>query len=180
MKIAIGTLRAPKIAGIQKAVESCPYFMNTQSEISYYPHNVESGISDMPLWVEEIMLWAKNRAQNLRLLESANYYVWIEGGTSAIWDKKYIFWVVYVENAQWEWHYGFSPHLEVPKLIEKMLYEDKKELGPIMGELSGNTDIRSENGSMGAWSNDMFTRTDEFCSAFQAAISPFYNDYYKM
>lgn len=75
MKIAIGTLRAPKVAGIQKAVESCPYFQDIQSEVTYHPHNVESGISDMPLSVEEIMLGAKNRAQNLRPIESADYYV---------------------------------------------------------------------------------------------------------
>jgi len=49
-----------------------------------------------------------------------------------------------------------------------------------MGELSGNTNIRSENGSMGAWSDDMFTRADEFSAAFKAAIAPFYNEYYKM
>lgn len=56
MKIAIGTLRAPKIAGIQKAVSSCPYFQDILSEITYHPHGVESGISDMPLSVDEIML----------------------------------------------------------------------------------------------------------------------------
>ena len=49
-----------------------------------------------------------------------------------------------------------------------------------MWELSGKTDIRSENWSMWAWSNDMLTRIDEFTSAFKAAISPFFNDYYKM
>jgi len=141
MKLAIGTTRAPKIAWIKSWVTACPYLQDT--EVEYFPHNVESGISDMPLTTEEIMLWAKNRAQNLKSLESADYYIWIEGGTAKIWDKAYIFWVVYVENHLWEWHYGFSPHLEVPSIVEKKLYEQWLELGPIMGELSGNTNIRS-------------------------------------
>jgi non-canonical (house-cleaning) NTP pyrophosphatase len=41
-----------------------------------------------------------------------------------------------------------SPAIEVPKKIEKMLYDEGKELGPIMEELSGVVDIRSKNGSM--------------------------------
>ena len=70
--------------------------------------------------------------------------------------------------------------MEVPKIVEKKLYIDWLELWPVMWELSWKTDIRSENGSMWAWSNDMLTRVAEFTSAFQAAISPFFNDYYKM
>jgi non-canonical (house-cleaning) NTP pyrophosphatase len=180
MKIALGTTRIPKIEWIKKGITHCPYFQDILTKIVYLPHSVESGISDMPLSMDEIMLWAKNRAQNLMVLESADYYIGIEWGVSTIWDKKYIFWVVYVENSSWEGHYGFSPLLEVPSIVEKKLYEEWLELGPVMWELSWNTNIRSENGSMGAWSNDMFTRADEFCSAFQSAISPFYNDYYKM
>lgn len=49
-----------------------------------------------------------------------------------------------------------------------------------MGELSGRVDIRSENGSMGAWSEDMFTRKDEFSVAMKAAMAPFFNKYYKL
>lgn len=70
--------------------------------------------------------------------------------------------------------------MEVPEFVENKLYHEGLELGPIMAELSGKTDIRSENGSMGAWSADMLTRRDEFESAFKAAISPFYNPYFKM
>ena len=70
--------------------------------------------------------------------------------------------------------------MEVPEAIAHKLYVEHLELVPIMAELSGKTDIRSENGSMGAWSEDMLTRKDEFESAFKAAISPFYNKYFKL
>lgn len=180
MKIAIWTTRAPKVEGIKQWIKQCPYFDNIDN-IEYILEKVESGISDMPLSIEETMLWAKNRAQNIKKHSiEADYYIWIEGGTTHIWDKKYIWWVVYVEDNSWKWHYGFSPMIEVPSKIEKMLYEDWLELWPIMWELSWNTDIRSENWSMWAWSNDMLTREAEFKSAFQAAISPFFNDYYNI
>lgn len=49
-----------------------------------------------------------------------------------------------------------------------------------MGELSGKVHIASENGSMGAWTEDMFTRKDEFEVAMKAAIAPFFNKYYRL
>lgn len=180
MKIAIWTTRLPKVEWIKDWIKNCPYFKDKEN-IEYILEKVESDISDMPLSKEEIMLWAKNRAQNIKKLWiDADFYIWIEWWTTDIWNKKYIWWVVYVENNLWEWHYWFSVMMEVPEKIEKMLYEQLLELGPIMWELSWKTDIRSENGSMWAWSHDMLTRIDEFSTAFKAAISPFFNDYYKM
>lgn len=70
--------------------------------------------------------------------------------------------------------------IEVPEKIDALLYVDGLELGKIMGDLSGNVDIRSQNGSMSAWSDDMFTRNDEFSVAFRAAIAPFFNPYYRL
>ncbi len=70
--------------------------------------------------------------------------------------------------------------VEVPAEVERRLYECDEELGPVMAELSGKTDIRSENGSMGAWTEDMFTRKDEFSVAMKAAMAPFFNRFYKL
>lgn len=180
MKIAIWTTRAPKVEGIKDWIKNCPYFSNI-NDIEFILEKVESNISDMPLSIDEIMLWAKNRAQNIKKLWiKADFYIWIEWWTTHIWEKKYIWWVVYIENDNEKWHYWLSPMMEVPEKIVKMLYEDWLELWPIMWELSWKTDIKSENWSMGAWSHDMLTRTDEFSTAFKAAICPFFNDYYKI
>lgn len=180
MKIAIGTLKTPKVEWVKEAVQTCPYFQNIES-IEYILESVSSNISDMPLSIEETMTGAKNRAQNLKKKWIiAEYYVGIEWGTTDIMGRKYIGGIIYIENNLWEWHFGFSPMLEVPKKVEKMLYEDWLELGPVMSKLSGITNLASKNGSMWAWSNDMFTRKDEFSDAFKAAIAPFYNSYYKL
>lgn len=181
MRIAIGTLKVPKIDGIKQWVNTCPYFEKIKDKVEYILLSVPSDISDMPLSIDETMQWAKNRAQNVKkewIL--ADYYVGIEGWTTIIWDKKYIGWIVYVENNMWEWHFGFSPMLEVPEYVAKKLYEEKMDLGPLMSELSGITNIASQNGSLWAWSDDMFTRKDEFSAAFQAAIAPFFNKYYQL
>ena len=181
MKIAIGTLRAPKVEGIKEAVASCPYFSEVKNEIEYILENVSSDISSMPLSVEEIMRGAKNRADNLlKAGIRADYYVGIEGGSTRLNEKAYVIGCVYVRDIDGTGHYGFSSMISMPKLVEKKLYEEGLELGPVMGELSGRIDIRSENGSIGAWTNDMFTRKDEFGTAFKMAIAPFYNEYYRL
>ncbi|MDD2745344.1 MAG: inosine/xanthosine triphosphatase [Candidatus Gracilibacteria bacterium] len=181
MKIAIGTERAPKVDGIKAGVAACPYLVDFADSMEYILKSVSSDIASMPLSIEETMKGAQNRAQNL-IKEGidADYYIGIEGGTTDVLGKKYLGGVVYIQNKSGEGHFGFSPHMEVPEFVEHKLYGEGLELGPIMAELSGKTDIRSENGSMGAWSADMLTRRDEFESAFKAAISPFYNPYFKL
>ena len=181
MRIAIWTLKAPKVEGVKSAVQTCPYFEKIKDKVEYILESVPSGISDMPLSIEETMTGAKNRAQNVKkkwIL--ADYYVGIEWGTTDIMGKKYIWWIIYIEDNMWEWHFWFSPMLEVPALVEKKLYEEGMDLWPLMSELSGTTNIQSQNGSMWAWSDDMFTRKDEFEDAFKAAIAPFFNKFYNL
>ncbi len=181
MKIAIWTTREPKVNWIKEWVNQCPYFKDIKEDIMYILEKVPSDISDMPISIEETITWAKNRAKNLiKKWIKADYYIWIEWWTYRVYDRAYIVWSVYIENSAWKWHYGFSSSMEVPKKVEKMLYEEKQELWPIMDKLSWEVNIWSKNGSMWAWSDDMFTRKGEFTDAFKAAISPFYNEYYNL
>lgn len=185
MKLAIWTTKEPKVEWIRVGVQECPYFQDiiaqTKEDVEYILESVSSDISDMPLSIEETMEWAKNRARNLiKKGIDADFYIGMEGWATIIGDKKYLGWVVYIENKAGEWHFGFSPMLEIPGKVEKMLYEDKEELGPIMSKLSGVTNIQSKEGSMWARSANMFIRKNEFWDAFKAAIAPFFNDFYKL
>ena len=181
MKIAIGTTRKPKIDGVKKAIETCPYFQNIEDEIEYITKDVLSNVSKMPMTLDEIMLGAKNRAKNL--FEAgvvADFFVGIEGGVEKFGEKAYLLGCVYIESAKGEGHYGFSPMMEVPEIVWRRMYDKGEELGPIMENLSGGRDVRSENGSMGMWTDDMLVRRDEFVFAFYSAIAPFFNEYYRM
>ncbi|MBP9759943.1 MAG: DUF84 family protein [Candidatus Pacebacteria bacterium] len=179
MHVAIATLRTPKIEGVKEALGSCPYFVDTASELRYTSHDTPSGISPMPLSQEEVMRGARNRARALKEAGvTADLYVGIEGGATRIEGRAYLFGCVYIEDASGTGHFGFSPSIEIPHTIEHVLYEEGKELGPVMSTLNEGKDVRSENGSMGEWTDDMFTRKDEFVTATRAAIAPFYNRYY--
>lgn len=52
MKIAIGTTSSPKVAGVQDAVNVCPYFDGARESIEYILEKVPSDVADMPLSLE--------------------------------------------------------------------------------------------------------------------------------
>ncbi len=177
MKIAIWTKSPPKVAAIEEAIKKCVYFENKDIEV--IPLKVESNISDMPLSIEENMLWAKNRAENSKKEVEADFYIGMEWWTSKIWEKAYLFWVVYILDNSWKWHYGFSNMMEVPEQFEKRLYENWEELWPVLTEVTWVAGASKKTGAFGHWSDDMLVRKDQFMFAFLSAIPPFYNKYYK-
>jgi len=176
MKIAIWTKSPPKVAAIEEAIKKCIYFENKNIEI--IPLKVESNISDMPLSIEENMLWAKNRAENAKNEVKADFYIGMEWWTSKIWEKAYLFWVVYILDNNWKWHYGFSNMMEVPEQFEKRLYENWEELWPVLTEVTWVAWASKKTWAFGHWSDDMLVRKDQFMFAFLSAIPPFYNKYY--
>ena len=130
---AIGTTRAPKVEGIQSGVAECPYFKNT--DVDYILQSVSSDISDMPKSLEETMQWAKNRAKNLKKAGIiANYYIGIEGGINDLGERKFLGGIVYIENAEGEWRFGFSPFMEIPKAVEKRIFEIRKIINKVLEE----------------------------------------------
>lgn len=178
MKIAIWTKSPPKVAAIEEVINSSLFFKS--EEISYDCEKVSSNVSDMPLSLEENMSWAKNRAQNTKIIvKDADYYIGMEWWTQIINDKAYLFGVCYIENKKWEWHFWFSPLLEVPKSIEKWLYIDWEELWPLMSKVSWEENIWHKNWSYWLWTEDQLTRKNQFHSAIICAFSPFLNKYYK-
>lgn len=178
MKIAIWTKSPPKLAAIENAITECIYFK--WESIELISKDVDSWISDMPITIQESMLWAKNRAINISKITEADFYIWMEWWTSRIWRKAYLFWIVYILNNKWEWHYWISNMMEVPKIFDKRIYENWEELWPILSEVVWEKDAHKKGWAFWHWSDDMITRKDQFILAFLSAIPAFYNKYYKL
>lgn len=181
MHFIIGTTNIPKSEAIEEVLNNSPY-INWGSIISKY--KVNSGVPDMPLTLKDIRNWAKNRVQALKSLDSTwDFYIWMEWWVYKDYESNdyWIMWVVYIEDRNWEWHYWYSYHLEVPKTVIKMLHDwDKKDLEVIMHELWADKNIWDKWGSPSVWSDGTLIRKDEFIYAAKAAIAPFFNTYYKM
>jgi len=178
MKIVIWTKAPPKVNAIKDAIEKCIYF--EWKDIEIIDIKVDSGISDMPISIEENMQWAKNRANNTKKEVIADLYIWMEGWTTKIWDKAYLFWVVYIMDNKWKWHYWFSNMMELPQIFEERIYNKKEELWPILSEITWVESASKKTWAFGHWSDNMLTRKDQFYLAFLSAIPNFYNKYYKM
>ena len=178
MKIAIWTKSPPKVAAIEEAIKKCIYFK--WENIELIPLKVESNISDMPLSLQENMIWAKNRAENCEKEVEADFYIWMEGWTTIIEDKAYLFWVVYILDNNSKWHYWFSNMMEVPEFFREKIYEKWLELGPILTEATQEIWASQKWWAFWHWSDDMLTRKDQFMFAFLSAIPAFYNKYYKL
>lgn len=178
MLIAIWSTRKPKVEAVESTIQNCPYFL--WQNIEYKTQKVDSDVSDMPLSIEEIMQWAKNRVKSLKIeIDNADFYIWLEWGTSKIGDRYFLFWATYIENQDWKWYYGFSPMMEIPDKIAEELYTHKKDLWDVIEEYSNKQDVRSNNWTLWELSDDMIKRTESFTIATQAAIAPFFNKYWK-
>jgi len=178
MKIAIATKRPPKVDAVKAALQEYPHLQWEKFE--YVCEKTDSEVSEMPLSLDEMMYGAKNRVKNLKIFDTtADLYVGIEWGVTKLKEKAYLMWVVYIENAEWKWHFGVSSMIEVPEKITKRLYENWEDLSLIMDELRNDKDTKSKNWAVGAFSDDLLTRELWFKLTTQVALAPFFNRYYK-
>jgi len=177
MKIVVWTKNPAKIKAIEESLERVIYLEDDKIEI--IPLSVSSDVSDMPISMEENIQWAKNRAFNCSKEVEADLYVWMEWWTTLINDKVFLFWVVYIINSEWKENFGISNMIEVPEYFRKKIYDEWKELWPILVEATKEEDASKKWWAFGHWTDNMLTRTDQFVLAFISAIVPFYNKYYK-
>ena len=177
MKIVLWTKSPPKVAAIEEAIGECVYF--EWQNVELISLKVASDISEMPITMEEIMLWAKNRAVNCKKEIEADFYVWKEWGISMIEWKAYLYWVTYILDNNWKWHFGFSNMMEVPEYFRQKVYDEWLELWPVLAEKTKEEWAAQKWGSFAHWSDNMLTRKNQFKLSFLGAISPFFNKYYK-
>jgi len=179
MKIAISSIKTPKVNAVKNVINNCKYFKPILDEIEYLPKSVNSGVSDMPMTIEETMAWAKGRVDNLRKeIDDAAYYFWIEWWVMQVWNMWFLWWVVYTENNDSsQGHYWLTPFMEIPVAIMDRLLK-WEDLWPLMSELSWVENLRNKQWVLWVWSDWMLDREHSFEEACKAAIAPFFNRYY--
>jgi non-canonical (house-cleaning) NTP pyrophosphatase len=147
--------------------------------IEYITQKVPSNVSDMPITLDEIIEWAKNRTNNLMEVVEADYYIWLEWWTILIQDKWYILGVVCIKNKSWKQNLGFSNMLLLPDIVKTRLYKNKEDLWKIIDEMLNQKNVANRGWAFGEFSDWIFTRKDQFKVAFLSAIIPFFNKYYQ-
>jgi inosine/xanthosine triphosphatase len=146
---------------------------------------VPSGVSEQPIGREETRRGARIRAE--RALESGAYDlgVGLEGGVAAAdrtggndhaaADRYLIMWAAVTDGARWG--VGGGPSYPLPEPIAARI-RDGEELGPVMDDVLGASNVAESQGAAGALTAGRTTRTDALATAVAAAAGPFLTDLY--
>ncbi|GAA0191861.1 DUF84 family protein [Halobaculum roseum] len=151
--------------GDDTVVEACP---------------VPSGVSEQPVGHVETRTGAVNRA-NAVLDENGETYdlgVGIEGGVAEYAGSDGLFLVMWAAVADGERvGVGTGPSLALPGSIAARV-RDGEELGPVMDDVLGESDVARNQGAAGALTGGRVDRTDALRTAVAGALGPFVTDLY--
>jgi len=182
MKIIIGTRNQAKIKGCKKAIKKLELIYPLKiapGRSGFYPVSIPSGVPDMPLTLNDIQNGARNRALSAYKSYSGKYAIGMEGGVYKLRESEVGFlqsWV-YITDGQ-HGHFGCSAALELPQKITGILFDTNRELAGVIDEISGKTDVRSQNGAFGILTHDLYSREQAFEDAVINGFTPFLNDTY--
>ena len=184
MKVAIGTLREPKVEAVKEAFELFKSLLARHDEVvEYIPYDVSAEGPRMPTSTRELMEGAQSRAESLILQlkkekNEADFYIGMEGGFHVVQDRgqrmTFLQSWAYVTDGH-RGYFGSSGNILVPSKIANTVLDRGVELGIAIDRFASQTDIRSKQGTWGVLSHDILTRRHSFVIALISAFAPFYN-----
>ncbi|MCB8943859.1 MAG: inosine/xanthosine triphosphatase [Ardenticatenaceae bacterium] len=166
MKIAVGSTNPVKIEAVRSVVQ------RVWPEAHVTGIAVPSGVSEMPLSEAEMIAGAKNRAILAREKLSADLGFGLEGGlheASFGWELQG--WVAVVDD-DGRSSIGSGTRLPLPHhLVQRVLAG--AELGHVMDDLLGETNVKQKGGAIGALTGGLIMRQDAFTHSVIYALAPF-------
>ena len=180
MKIVVGSTNPVKIQAVREG------FGNFYPDCEAVGAQVASGVSAQPMSEKETVNGARQRAYAaLETDPKADYGVGLEGGVTEIdpttpnWTgmhggKGRLFecaWVAIVDRKGKE-GLGGGLYFELPvKVAEKI--KKGGELGPIMDELSGESNVKQKSGAIGIFTKGKLTRQQAYEQLVMQALIKF-------
>jgi inosine/xanthosine triphosphatase len=183
MLIALGSARPAKIMALRAACARVAEVDPRWRQAELFARPVETGVARMPLSDTQLMRGARNRADAVRELlaaagQRADFYVGLEGGFHSItFDgerRTFLHGWAYVSDGA-RGHFGHAPAVTVPPPIVARVEGSGRELGDVIDEVVGQSDVRSRQGAWGVLSRGLLSRAMSFETALVAAFAPFYN-----
>ncbi len=177
MLIQIASTRFPKINGVKKAVHSiAKKFQIPTEEILFETTETNSGVSDTPKSIEELMRGAQTRAKNIfqKRNDSETFSVGVEGGLFRISGKVFLqSWTCVYDGT--ECYFGSSGSIEIPAALSEAVMDNGADLGIVIDGFAEKRDVRSKQGTFGILSDDIISREDSFELATIFAMMPIFN-----
>lgn len=139
--------------------------------------SVASGVSEQPRGHAETIEGAETRAANV-LAEGYDLGVGIEGGVAEFdgSDELYLVMWAAVDDGETIGR-GSGPSIPLPTSVARRV-RNGAELGPVMDDVLGESDVAKRQGAAGAFTNGRVDRDAALATAVAGALGPFVTDRY--
>ena len=173
MRLAVGTVRAAKVAAVRRALERLAPWPGEAVELA--PVAVPSGVSPMPLDEVEGVRGAVQRARAALERTAAGLALGLEGGCVVLRRDPPLLllrnWVAAWDGGRLG--IGCGPGIALPPPLARAVLEGR-ELGEAIDRFAGERDVRSGRGTFGVLTGDRIDRAEAFAQAVVAALAPWY------
>jgi inosine/xanthosine triphosphatase len=150
-KVYLGSTNRVKVSATKSVLESYG--------LEVLPIEINSKVSNQPKNDEETITGAINRAKNL---PSDGLRIGLEAGLEYHTGKLFLTnWGALIDENDNLFIAG-GTRIELPALIEHMIFKDNMELAEAMEHYTNDLDIRSKQGAIGIFTNDLVKRVDIF------------------
>lgn len=171
MHVAVGSTNPVKVQATERALE--------RYDPSVVGIAVDSGVAEQPTGQRETVTGAKTRARRALERSDADWGVGLEGGVARIDGADGLYLIMWAAVTDGERDgLGSGPSLRLPTTVAERL-EQGAELGPVMNDLLGTTDIAETDGAAGALTDGLTDRTVALAAAVSCAAGPFVTPYYE-
>ena len=171
MDVAVGSTNPVKVRAVEAGLD--------RYELSVSAVSVDSDVAEQPFGTAETIAGAKTRAVRALDVTDAEYGIGLEGGVARLDDLEavsLIMWAAVTDGDRT--HCASGPSLELPSDVGAEL-EAGGELGPVMNDLLGRTDVAEREGAAGALTDGLTDRADALAMAVACAFGPFLTPYYR-
>jgi len=171
-KIAVGSKNPVKVGAVRSVIE------RAWPRAEVIAVDVDPDVSAMPMSDLECIDGARNRAEQALQHEGVDVGIGLEGGVNQDPDGLMLLgWVVALDRNGRE-GVGGGARLPLPKQIAQRVVSGE-ELGPVMDELLGQSNVKQRGGAVGALTNGLVLRKETFAVAVAYALAPFVSpDFY--
>ncbi|MFB6360526.1 MAG: inosine/xanthosine triphosphatase [Halobacteriales archaeon] len=168
MQVGVGSRNPVKLAAAERALAAA----GIEAEVAAM--DVDSGVGDQPIGDEQTIRGAEARAR--QALAGADLGIGLEGGVADRPQGCYlIMWAAATDGD--ETKLGCGPRLRVPAGIADRV-RGGEELGPVMDDVVGQSDVKRNQGAAGVLTAGMIDREQALLQAVAGALGPFVAEVY--
>ena len=171
MKVAVGSQNPVKIQAVKDA------FTRVYGKCEVKGYDVDSGVSDMPIDMDETLKGAKNRAEIAQKISKADFGVGLEAGFYTTDYGTFLIGIAAVTDKNNRCGFGSGLGVLMPeKVVNKVKHGE--ELGKVMDKMLGREKLKHREGTIGFLTKNHIKRAETFEHATIFALARFMREEY--